>query len=105
MFLHYFIADTSFLNAVQVVVTWLERGDCNKRNVNVFYSIIQSTNSHVRRLLSEKNQFEEELQNVKDLTKRRMQAILLQCKYNPNYLEIIRPFQLTFKLVQNGSKF
>ncbi|KAL4132460.1 hypothetical protein QTP88_009604 [Uroleucon formosanum] len=71
-------ADTSFLNAVQVVITWLERGDCNKRNVNIFYSIIQSTNSHVRRLLSEKNQFEEELQNLKDLTKRRMQAILLQ---------------------------
>ncbi|XP_015369169.1 PREDICTED: ecto-NOX disulfide-thiol exchanger 2 isoform X2 [Diuraphis noxia] len=71
-------ADSSFLNAVQVVITWLERGDCNKRNVNIFYSIIQSTNSHVRRLLSEKNQFEEELQNLKDLTKRRMQAILLQ---------------------------
>ncbi|XP_050540768.1 ecto-NOX disulfide-thiol exchanger 2 isoform X2 [Daktulosphaira vitifoliae] len=70
--------DVSFLNAVQVVITWLERGDCNKRNVNIFYSIIQSTNSHVRRLLSEKNQFEEELQNLKDLTKRRMQTILLQ---------------------------
>lgn len=65
---------------MQVVITWLERGDCNKRNVNIFYSIIQSTNSHVRRLLSEKNQFEEELQNLKELTKRRMQAILLQCK-------------------------
>lgn len=77
-------ADTSFLNAVQVVITWLERGDCNKRNVNLFYSIIQSTNSHVRRLLSEKNQFEEELQNLKDLTKRRMQTILLQCKYIMN---------------------
>lgn len=77
----YIIADASFLNAVQVVITWLERGDCNKRNVNIFYSIIQSTNSHVRRLLSEKTQFEEELQNLKDLTKRRMQTILLQCKY------------------------
>lgn len=77
----FFTADTSFLNAVQVVITWLERGDCNKRNVNIFYSIIQSTNSHVRRLLSEKNQFEEELQNLKDLTKCRMQTILLQCKY------------------------
>ncbi|XP_050422070.1 ecto-NOX disulfide-thiol exchanger 1 isoform X2 [Adelges cooleyi] len=71
-------ADTAFLNAVQVVITWLERGDCNKRNVNIFYSIIQSTNSHVRRLLSEKNQFEEELKNLKELTKRRMQTILLQ---------------------------
>lgn len=85
-----------------MVITWLERGDCNKRNVNVFYSIIQSTNSHVRRLLSEKNQFEEELQNVKDLTKRRMQAILLQCKYNFNCLGIFGPFQQTFKLDQSG---
>lgn len=70
------------LNAVkfQIVITWLERGDCNKRNANNFYSMIQSTNSHVRRLLNEKTQYEEELQKAKELMKGRMQGILLQCK-------------------------
>lgn len=65
---------------MQVVITWLERGDCNKRNANTFYSMIQSTNSHVRRLLNEKAQYEEELQKAKDSMKVRMQGILIQCK-------------------------
>lgn len=71
---------------MQVVITWLERGDCNKRNANNFYSMIQSTNSHVRRLLNEKSQYEEELKKAKEIMKGRMQGILLQCKYDLFYL-------------------
>lgn len=70
--------DDTFMKAVQVVVTWLERGDCTKRNANTFYSMIQSTNSHVRRLLSEKAMYEEELQKAKELMKGRMQGLLIQ---------------------------
>lgn len=43
--------------------------------------MIQSTNSHVRRLLTEKSHYEDELKKAKDLLKGRMQGILLQCKY------------------------
>lgn len=42
--------------------------------------MIQSTNSHVRRLLNEKTQFEEDLQRYKDEVKNKMQAILSQCE-------------------------
>nr|CAH7769269.1 unnamed protein product [Callosobruchus chinensis] len=70
--------DETFTKAVQVVITWLDRGDCNKRNVNIFYSMIQSTNSHIRRLLGEKSQYEDELRKAKELMKGRMQGILLQ---------------------------
>lgn len=70
--------DETFTKAVQTVITWLERGDCNKRNSNNFYSMIQSTNSHVRRLLNEKGQYEEELRKAKEILKGRMQGILLQ---------------------------
>lgn len=42
--------------------------------------MIQSTNSHVRRLLSEKGTYEEELQKAKELLKGRMQGLLIQCK-------------------------
>ncbi|CAK9829471.1 Ecto-NOX disulfide-thiol exchanger 1 [Anthophora retusa] len=70
--------DDTFMKAVQVVVTWLERGDCTKRNANTFYSMIQSTNSHVRRLLGEKLAYEEELQKAKELMKGRMQGLLIQ---------------------------
>lgn len=65
---------------LQVVISWLERGDCTKRNVNMFYSMIQSTNSHVRRLLNDKTQYEEELQRAKDEAKIKMQTLLIQCK-------------------------
>ncbi|XP_076764611.1 ecto-NOX disulfide-thiol exchanger 2 isoform X3 [Xylocopa sonorina] len=66
------------IKSLQVVVTWLERGDCTKRNANTFYSMIQSTNSHVRRLLTEKVAYEEELQKAKELMKGRMQGLLIQ---------------------------
>uniref|UniRef100_A0A0K8S492 RRM domain-containing protein n=3 Tax=Lygus hesperus TaxID=30085 RepID=A0A0K8S492_LYGHE len=78
--------EESFGKAVQVVITWLERGDCNKRNASTFYSMIQSTNSHIRRLLTEKATHEEELQRARDLMKARMQSLLLQ------YAQIERVF-------------
>ena len=41
--------ETTFGDSAQLLTTWLERGDCNKRTAGNFYSMIQSTNSHVRR--------------------------------------------------------
>lgn len=70
--------DDTFLKAVQIVVSWLERGDCTKKNANTFYSMIQSTNSHIRRLITEKSSYEEELQRAKELMKGRMQGLLIQ---------------------------
>lgn len=75
-----FTADEHFSKAVEVVITWLDRGSCNKRNTNVFYSMIQSTNSHVRRLLAEKVTYEEEFQRAKETMKGHMQGLLTQCK-------------------------
>ena len=62
------------------MITWLERGDCNKRNAGTFYSMIQSTNSHVRRLMTEKGQYEEELAKFREQTCARMQGVVMQCK-------------------------
>ncbi|XP_076356600.1 ecto-NOX disulfide-thiol exchanger 2-like [Tachypleus tridentatus] len=70
--------DETFQKAVQVLITWLERGECNKRNCGQFYSMIQCTNSHVRRLMNEKMQFEEELAKAKQLLNQGIQNILTQ---------------------------
>lgn len=72
--------EDTFAKAVQVLSTWLERGDCNKKNSNVFYSMIQSTNSHVRRFINEKNNYEEELQKARDLHNKQMHSLSVQCK-------------------------
>lgn len=69
------------MKAAQVLVTWLERGDCSKRSANIFYAMIQSTNSHVRRLLNEKMLHEEEVQAMKEKFHHRMQGILRQRMY------------------------
>lgn len=58
-------SDDMFLKACQVLCTWLERGDCHKKNSNIFYTIIQSTNSHVRRLQNEKATYEQEFKEAK----------------------------------------
>lgn len=72
--------DETFAKAVQTLITWLERGDCSKKNSNTFYSMIQSTNSHVRRLSHEKQSCEEELRKAKDIYKKHMQSMVVQCE-------------------------
>ncbi|XP_058838626.1 ecto-NOX disulfide-thiol exchanger 2 [Topomyia yanbarensis] len=70
--------DESFAKAVQTLITWLERGDCSKKNANNFYTMIQSTNSHVRRLLSEKAINDEELSRAREFYRKQMQCMLAQ---------------------------
>ncbi|KAK7580055.1 hypothetical protein V9T40_000684 [Parthenolecanium corni] len=70
--------EDTFTKAISIAVSWLDRGECNKRNVNTFYSMIQSVNTHVRRLVHDKNLCESEFKKAKDLMKSRAQAILAQ---------------------------
>uniref|UniRef100_T1GHJ2 RRM domain-containing protein n=1 Tax=Megaselia scalaris TaxID=36166 RepID=T1GHJ2_MEGSC len=59
-------SDETFLKGIQIVIAWLERGDCCKKNANNFYSMIQSVNAHGRRLNSERSQQDEELKKIKE---------------------------------------
>uniref|UniRef100_A0A336MLK2 CSON003489 protein n=2 Tax=Culicoides sonorensis TaxID=179676 RepID=A0A336MLK2_CULSO len=71
-------SDDTFLKACQILCTWLERGDCNKKNSNIFYTIIQSTNSHVRRLQNEKSTYEQEFKEAKEKYKKQMMTMTVQ---------------------------
>uniref|UniRef100_A0A3Q3JL86 RRM domain-containing protein n=1 Tax=Monopterus albus TaxID=43700 RepID=A0A3Q3JL86_MONAL len=70
--------DHKFSEATAVLFTWVDRGEVNRRTANHFYSMIQSANSHVRRLMSEKAQHEEELERAKEAFKNALLAILTQ---------------------------
>ncbi|XP_013388569.1 ecto-NOX disulfide-thiol exchanger 2-like [Lingula anatina] len=70
--------DSTFIKASAILVTWLERGDCNKRTATSFYTMVQSTHSHVRRLLNEKQQHEEEVRQIKEKFRQRFEGILRQ---------------------------
>lgn len=66
---------------MQTLISWLERGECSKKNSNQFYSMIQATNSHIRRLFNEKMQSEEELQECRERVKTNIQNIIEQRKF------------------------
>ncbi|XP_041857625.1 ecto-NOX disulfide-thiol exchanger 1 isoform X2 [Melanotaenia boesemani] len=70
--------DHKFCEAIAVLFTWIDRGEVNRRTANHFYSMIQSANSHVRRLMSEKAQHEEEMEHAKEVFKNALLAILTQ---------------------------
>uniref|UniRef100_A0A8C2ZMC6 Ecto-NOX disulfide-thiol exchanger 1 n=1 Tax=Cyclopterus lumpus TaxID=8103 RepID=A0A8C2ZMC6_CYCLU len=70
--------DHNFSEATVVLFTWIDRGEVNRRTANHFYSMIQSANGHVRRLMSEKAQHEEEMEHAKEVFKNALLAILNQ---------------------------
>lgn len=62
------------------MIAWLERGECSKKTATQFYSMIQATNAHIRRLFNEKVQAEEELQECKERVKNNIQKVIDQRK-------------------------
>uniref|UniRef100_A0A3Q2CDS8 Ecto-NOX disulfide-thiol exchanger 2 n=1 Tax=Cyprinodon variegatus TaxID=28743 RepID=A0A3Q2CDS8_CYPVA len=83
--------DGKFPEAVRVLLTWLERGEVNRRNANNFYSMIQSSNSHIRRLIGEKSQHEKEMEEAKDKFKTALAGIVAQ------FEQIVSVFQAASK--------
>ncbi|KYO26584.1 ecto-NOX disulfide-thiol exchanger 1 isoform A [Alligator mississippiensis] len=70
--------DSKFSEAVQTLLTWIERGEVNRRTANNFYSMIQSANSHIRRLMNEKAVHEKEMEEAKEKFKVAFSGILVQ---------------------------
>ncbi|XP_041128312.1 ecto-NOX disulfide-thiol exchanger 1-like isoform X3 [Polyodon spathula] len=70
--------DSKFTEAIAVLVTWIDRGEVNRRSANHFYSMVQSANSHVRRLMNEKAIHEEEMELAKERFRNSMSGILTQ---------------------------
>ncbi|XP_059377248.1 ecto-NOX disulfide-thiol exchanger 2-like isoform X2 [Carassius carassius] len=70
--------DSKFAEAVRVLLTWVDRGEVNRRNANNFYSMIQSSNSHIRRLMNEKAAHEKEMEEAKEKFKSALAGILVQ---------------------------
>ncbi|XP_034064016.1 ecto-NOX disulfide-thiol exchanger 2 isoform X1 [Gymnodraco acuticeps] len=83
--------DGKFPEAVHVLLTWLERGEVNRRNANNFYSMIQASNGHIRRLTGEKSQHEKEVEEAKDKFKIALAGIVGQ------FEQIVSVFQAASK--------
>ncbi|MGH0133360.1 UNVERIFIED_CONTAM: hypothetical protein FKN15_061550 [Acipenser sinensis] len=83
----YLSDDSKFTEAIAVLVTWIDRGEVNRRSANHFYSMVQSANSHVRRLMNEKAMHEEEMELAKDRFRDSLSGILTQ--YDSKFTEAI----------------
>ncbi|XP_060089555.1 ecto-NOX disulfide-thiol exchanger 1 [Heteronotia binoei] len=70
--------DSKFSEATTVLLTWIERGEVNRRTANQFYSMVQLANSHVRRLMNEKATHEQEMEQAKENFKTALMGILTQ---------------------------
>ncbi|XP_023946148.2 ecto-NOX disulfide-thiol exchanger 2 isoform X1 [Bicyclus anynana] len=71
-------SEEHFASSLPTLVSWLERGECSKKTSTQFYSMIQATNSHIRRLFGEKMQAEEEFQECKERVKNHIQSVIEQ---------------------------
>ncbi|XP_038631601.1 ecto-NOX disulfide-thiol exchanger 2-like [Scyliorhinus canicula] len=85
------VDDAKFSEAVQTLYTWLERGEVNRRSANIFYSMIQSANSHIRRLMNEKILHQKEMEEAKEKFKNALSGILVQ------FEQIVSVFQSSSK--------
>ncbi|XP_045539496.1 ecto-NOX disulfide-thiol exchanger 2-like [Papilio machaon] len=71
-------SEEEFATSAPTLAAWLQRGECNKRNAHIFYSLIQVSNNQLRRLFNEKMQLDEEFQNLKSSFKERFARIVMQ---------------------------
>ncbi|XP_043927642.1 ecto-NOX disulfide-thiol exchanger 1 [Protopterus annectens] len=70
--------DSTFSEAIVILLKWFERGEVNRRTANQFYTMVQSVNSHVRRLINEKVKHEEELEKAKEKFRHALTGVLSQ---------------------------
>uniref|UniRef100_UPI00398EDE5A ecto-NOX disulfide-thiol exchanger 1-like n=1 Tax=Pristiophorus japonicus TaxID=55135 RepID=UPI00398EDE5A len=68
--------ENKFSEAISVLLAWFERGEVTRRSANNFYSIIQSVNSHSRRLMGEKAAHEQEMEDAKERFTNALSGIL-----------------------------
>lgn len=70
--------EETFTLAASILITWLEKGECTKKNASSFFSMIQSTHNHVRKLQLDKGKYEDQLTEAKKMLKKQLEGIIRQ---------------------------
>ena len=93
-------SEERFGRAIQILATWLERGDCSKRNSNGFFSMIQSAHAHLRRLSSEKSQLEDEAKRTHDSLRQKFLHLTTQREFlSTFFFHLLVPLSGRFRFV------
>jgi len=66
--------------SLDLLLVWLERGNCHKKNADRFFSMIQAASSHVKRLVGERGDWEVEVERLREQHKVRSSELRDQFK-------------------------
>jgi len=66
--------------SLDLLLVWLERGNCHKKNADRFFSMIQAASSHVKRLVGERGDWEVEVERLREQHKARSRELRDQFK-------------------------
>ncbi|GFU21333.1 ecto-NOX disulfide-thiol exchanger 1 [Nephila pilipes] len=58
--------DETFNEAIQILICWLEKGVCCKRNIGTFFSMLHCANCHAVRLVNKKAELDEEVKKARE---------------------------------------
>ncbi|GIY07608.1 ecto-NOX disulfide-thiol exchanger 1 [Caerostris darwini] len=81
--------EQTFKEALHILITWLERGECNKKSAESFYLMIKSVNGHVIKLNIERENYDKDFHQAKQNLENKLRSIQLDIK------EIIKVFKAT----------
>jgi len=79
--------DDKYEKAAETLVFWLNSGECNKRNSMFFFNMIQAAMTHVKKLASEKHNYEEQMKILKDQWKLKISMTSVQFDKISNVLD------------------
>jgi len=66
--------------SLDLLLVWLDRGNCHKKNADRFFSMIQAASSHVKRLVGERGDWEVEVERLREQHKARSRELRDQFK-------------------------
>ena len=73
--------DTAIFKTWQILTQWFARGECTRLTSNTFYSLLNSTHSHIKRLINERKDHEALVEKEKQQQLMRANVMKQQCKY------------------------
>lgn len=72
--------DTSIVESLEMMAHWFEKGECNRTTVNVFHTMLSTTHSLVKRLISKRKEHVQQVEKQKMQAVERANEIKQQCK-------------------------
>ncbi|XP_068731824.1 golgin subfamily A member 6-like protein 24 [Montipora capricornis] len=72
--------DQAIEKSLDLLAHWLEKGECNRKTVNDFHTLLNAVNNLIKRLISRRKEHEQQVEKQKQQAAERTNAIKKQCE-------------------------